>query len=644
MNRTTIPLVLSILACKPDPTETGTVDWGPRGDCNPVDDSHCLLPFPSSFYLAQDSTTATGYRVDFGPESLPLNVDDVRTDPTSWNEKDGFPILGSLYFLLPGQTVQGVISNQDIGAYTATDARTVILDAQTGERVPHFVEIDTSLDDPERQVMMIRPVRPMKNGTRYVVGVRGIVDAAGGVLPAPGGFAALRDGTEGENDIERQRAHYEADIFPVLEEAGFARTELQLAWDLVTVSKSATVDRMRTLRDDGLSRVPAGGPTYTAQISEENDCTVEDPPSIGRTIDGTFTAPVYLTPDWEPGSVLTRDENGLPTYNGEAQIPFTIRVPCSLLLDPRPGKLVQYGHGLLGDRSEVRTGYLSDMADRYGWVLFATDWTGMKSDDVPTILSIIGNGVSDFGILPERIQQGYLEFMLAARMMKGDMASDPMLAQDGVSLVDPSQILYYGNSQGAILGGGYVAASPDIERAVFGVGGTPYSLLLTRSADFDLYLGLLQTKYEDNVDISLLIALMQMLWDPGESAGWAPFMNQEPLDDTTPTKTILMQVGIGDAQVPTLGAHITARSYGASLVDPPVRDVWGLETRTAPFEGSAIVEFDYGVVEPVGCEASPHETDTHEGPRREEAGQEQIRAFLEDGQVIHTCDGACDPN
>ena len=70
----------------------------------------------------------------------------------------------------------------------------------------------------------------------------------------------------------------------------------------------------------------------------------------------------------------------------------------------------------------------------------------------------------------------------------------------------------------------------------------------------------------------------------------------------------------------------------------------GSPAATAPFTGSAYVEFDYGIVEPVECIPSDRDTDTHEEPRREPMGQEQARIFLEEGQVQHTCDGACDPS
>ena len=70
-----------------------------------------------------------------------------------------------------------------------------------------------------------------------------------------------------------------------------------------------------------------------------------------------------------------------------------------------------------------------------------------------------------------------------------------------------------------------------------------------------------------------------------------------------------------------LGAHIMARSYGAPLIDEPARPVWGLETVSGGHEGSALVEFDYGLVAPVENIPPDKEDDPHETPRRDEAGQ-----------------------
>jgi hypothetical protein len=108
-------------------------------------------------------------------------------------------------------------------------------------------------------------------------------------------------------------------------------------------------------------------------------------------------------------------------------------------------------------------------------------------------------------------------------------------------------------------------------------------------------------------------------------------------------KKVLIQVGIGDAQVTTLGAHISARAFGASTVAPETRPIWGVDEAQPGFEGSAIVEWLYDDVpdEPVEAVPPGAETDPHECPRRSPAGQLQIVDFIETGVVNQYCEGIC---
>ena len=91
---------------------------------------------------------------------------------------------------------------------------------------------------------------------------------------------------------------------------------------------------------------------------------------------------------------------------------------------------------------------------------------------------MIVNDIQNFAIIPERCQQGFVEFTAAMRMISGDLASDPALMTtdsegNPVSVVDTDTRYYYGNSQGGILGTPYAALSTDIDRAVLGVSGAP---------------------------------------------------------------------------------------------------------------------------------------------------------------------------
>ncbi len=636
----------SFFACTaPDdaPKDTGVT---PRefSDCDPIAYDYCALPYPSSFYLREDPTTVTGVRVHLGETTIPETHQGLQPSPALWNELDGFSPMGPLLARFPNLALTGIPGHDDIAASVADGAPIVIVDMETGERMPYFAELDMSgAHEAGREFLVIRPVVPLVSGHRYAVGVRNLVDTSGAAIAPSEGYASLRDGTSTDDwDIEGRRDTYEA-IFATLEQDGWSRGETILAWDFVVGSKEKITGRVQWMRDDLLSRLPAGGPAYVIDSVTDD---VSD--TIFREIQGRMTVPLYLEAD-EPGTLLTRDENGMPFYNGDTEVPFTIRIPRTAVEDPRPLKLLQYGHGLLGSQDEVGAGYLGEMANRYGYVLFAVNWRGMDEDDYESIVLMLAEDIGRFGIIPEGGHQGLVQFVAAAAMMQGDMATDANLTfqhpgtGESVAVVDPSEVLYYGNSQGGILGGVYLAMSPTIERGVLGVPGMPYSLLLSRSADFTPFFALFQSIYREQEDISFWMALLQNLWDSAEPGGWGRQMTADPIDGV-PLKQVLLQDAIGDWQVSTIGAQNMARAYGAALIDPPLADVYGLETQSSGYVGSALVEYEHGAPPVPYTNIPPTDgEDTHEDTRRTFAAQEQLNTFLTTGAVVHYCDGVCDP-
>ncbi|MFW5920301.1 MAG: hypothetical protein ACOCUS_00575 [Polyangiales bacterium] len=629
--------------------DDGGGDAGPGerdpADCNPLDPARCTLPFPSQYYLEEDSSTNTGLRVSYGPTSLPENKNGEFVDPRFWNEKDGYSMHSPMLAFFEGVTLEGAVTHENIGDYTADDVKTVVVDTETGERLPHWVELDATAPSSDEMLLIIRPAVPMEYDTRYVVGIRGLVKDDGSPVDVSPAFAALRDDDSSDDErVEAMRARFDSDVFPVLEDQGFARDELQLAWDFHTMSRWSSLGQALTAREDLLETLPADGPAYTIETMEDGDCAGGD--TIGRTIEGTMEVPLYTEED-EPGTLLTRDDDGLPVQNGTTDVGFLIRIPCSLTTAPAPSRILQYGHGLFGSRGEAKTGYLGQMADDFGYVIFAVDWKGMRAEDSTAIAITIGMEPGHFAQLPERSIQGMMEQISAMKMMRGAMADDDVVKFDDgsgtmVSVIDPDQIGYYGNSQGGILGGAYLGLSPDLERGVLGVGGMPYSVLLPRSKDFDPFFGILKAWYPNHIDRMIFVAgLLQQLWDMGEGAGYAHDFNEDP-PEGMPEKQALLQVAIGDVQVTTLGAQIQARAFNANTVMPETRDVWGVEEREPGFTGSALVEWEYDDLPPEPFEARPPENeDPHECPRRNEAAQMQLRDFIETGVVNHYCDGRC---
>lgn len=635
-------LILILFSCST--TEEKEPEFATDGEfsaCDPLDTGLCALPFPSSFYQTESLQTPTGVQLDFRSTSLPVNADDIQTDPALWNEKDGFSTLTPIMTYVPNLSAEGLLRHDELERYTDDGVRTVIIDVDTQERIPHWAELDMSHEQDERRVLRLYPASPMKWGHQYVVGIRNLQDTNGNPIPPNETFQALQAHTPtGNYDIDGRSALYENTIFPVLEGTGFARDELYLAWDFQVASREHTLRQVLHMRDDALERINGGVP-YT--INEVEHFTLEENEDVAKRIYGTMTVPNY-TEDIGPDVLLTRDEDGLPYYNGTRDIAFTIIVPRVLIDEQRSGPIIQYGHGLMGSQSEVRGGYLGEIANRYGYVLLAVDWTGMSSVDLTSIIFMIINGGSRFGIIPERCQQGFIEQMAAIETLQNNLAlDDELMVQtdegESISIVSPSPSYYYGNSQGGILGNAYFALSPHFTRGVFGVSGAPYSVLLPRSVDFDEYFMIFKTMYPDFMDISLWMGLMQTLWDPSEPTAYLDALSINPLPNT-PSKDVILQIAQGDAQVTPLGAHIQARGIGAKLLKPAFRDIWGLESMESGESGSALVEWNYNLDVPFES-IPPEGDDPHSRPRKDEAAQEQMHHFFQTGEIINFCDGSC---
>ena len=632
--------LLSVLACEPgDDTGFGTTEFA---DCDPISLTLCAFPFPSNFYTRDDASSPTGLRVHLGKTTIPYTQQgelSYQPDPKYWNEMDGFSPMGPLLYEIPNMSAANLPGHANIGASLDDGSPLVLLDWETGERFPVWAELDYAGNAVEgNRVLYIRPAKPMINGRRYVVALRDIVDATGAPVAASAGFVALRDGTETDDwNIEGRRSVYD-DIFTRIEADGWQRNEIMVAWDFTVKSAESVGGKIGFMRDDASERVGASGPPYV--IDNVETYTVEENAHTWKRVYGRMTVPRYTELD-EPGTLLTRDDDNMPYYAGDTTVPFTIIVPRTAETYPRPLKLLQYGHGLLGTQDEVEAGYLSELSDRYGYILFAVNWTGMMEDDYDPIALMLLQDLGQFAMIPERTQQGYLEFAAATWMMKGAMATDTTMMVDGTPLIDTSDVYYYGNSQGAILGGAYVAISKDITRATLGVGGMPYSLLLTRSDDFLPFFAMFQSVYDDERDLALWMGLLQQVWDPGEAGGFGRQMNEEPLPGV-PAHAVLLQDAIGDAQVTTLGAHNMARAYGAATIDPPYSTIWGLENVAGSHPGSALVEYDHGAPPvPQDNTAPDADFDTHEDTRRAWAAQEQMAKFFATGEVTNECQGAC---
>jgi len=607
----------------------------------------CLLPYPSDFFLVEDAALPSGRRLRITGAARLVRPDRKVVEPYEVHPADGFSHHPPILALFPGgvNPTNLVFHTGDVTASLGPDSPTVLLDADSGARVLHFAELDPRAEDDARRALLIRPLERLRNDTHYIVAIRDLRDPGGAVIAPPEGFRKIRDDeVAGDPGLASLAARYEQDLFPALGAAGVERANLQLAWDFTTQSETHVTGDMLALRSDLIERLEQSPPAVT--ILEVTEDVSEQ---VLRHVEGTIRVPLYVD-STEHSARLNRNAAGAVIAVGEAEVPFSLRIPRSLegfTPGQDPARVLQYGHSFFGGRDEIERGWLMELADRFGFVVVTVDWWGMSRSDVAPMVGAIASKPSEMLVLTDRLHQGLANQIALSYAVAGPLATQDAAKINGAAVIDPTQIYYYGCSQGGILGGTYAPLAPKIERAVLGVGGASITLMMFRSRNFSDFLALMDGFTPDPLDEQKWVALLPTTFDRVDPVTYASHAIRDLYPGGPDERRVLMHNGIGDTDVTDLAAHLLARTIGVSLLQPAPQDVPGLPPVAAPHGGSALVIFDFGVPEPLpGTVAEPplEGNEVHNGIRKLDASMKQIDAFLRPGgRIEQFCDGICDP-
>ena len=618
--------------------------------CNGVPKKSCLFPFPNDYaQTKRDGKTPTGRRVAFARSAMPANASGAKVDPGEWNRNDGFspgqPIMVHLSFLKTQAQFRrsGIVPVDDLAKYRARRQPLLLLDERSGKRQIVWGELDAAKVPAASRHVVIHPAKNLVPGRRYVVVLRNLKRRA------PRGLwrttsKALRK---------------------ALRKAKVSRSSVYLTWDFTVASDTSLTARLLKIRDDAFAQlgdrnlkdgvIQGTAPSFT--VTGVQDFTEAQDARIARTITGTFTVPCYLDrTGCPPGAryhYSSSKADALPTQmpGNVAQAPFQCNIPRAAFSSP--SRISLYGHGLLGTHTQIDETNIKDMSAEHDFTFCATDWAGMASEDVPNAIAILQD-ISKFPSLADRLQQGIVNTLYLGRLLahpQGFAASAAFQGAAGQKLLDTSNLYFDSNSQGAILGGLATAVAPDWKRAVLGVATMNYGALLPRSVDFDTYNAIFRPAYPDGGTRLLLVSLIQMLWDRGETDGWAYHVTSKP-PRNTPKHTVLLHVAVGDHQVANAMSDVEARTIGASAYRPAVAagrstdktPLFGIPSiKSFPFAGSAIVYWDGGPQTPPAPALNiPNRggLDPHSFPRSTVAARNQKSSFLSpNGSVIDVCGG-----
>ncbi len=684
-------------------TRFETIQLADADRCEVLNALECMLPYPSARFQAA-ADTETGWQLDF-PEGLTppfLTATGIQPlSPEPYRVLDGYSPAVNVLMHFPG----GVDLAQSGASRLLSETRsyddssldedhpTILIDADTGERVLHFLEndaraVDSATGIPSaRQITFLRPAEHLKPGHRYIVAVRRLVHADGSAVAPEAPFRALRDGnrvTIPGVAAERRRIRR---ILGDLRRAGLGDAELGeliLAFDFTVASQENTTGEMLSMRDQALDWLAQQdqtvAPTFTVDelASEDFDCS-QPGQLVARIVRGSFEAPLFTTADpvSEVGMIgfLSLDENDVPSQVGITNPPFSILIPCAALdpAAPEPFRPVVLGHGLgmTGDEFlsaiETLSGELPESSEGlFDVVLGATDWHGLSGPDFDGVMELSGFlgaiflNFDDFAALPDRLRQSQVNTVLLARMLRdGAFNVDPWFQNDvGVGILPgrSEPAFYFGVSLGGIMGTFLAALTPDIERFNVDVGASNFSLLLSRATPFRELEDVLFAFTQPDVTLQALgVQIIQELWTRGEPAGYARFvtgLNDPSLPGSIPKK-MLMTVARFDHQVSNQASEIMARTLRIpSLVGSAEPGKPGIPDLPGPLD-SALVYYDAGGLDPAlhPADVPPLDNrrvargncDPHSSRLTTPASLDQLFTFLQpSGEIVNFCDGVCD--
>ena len=594
-------LFLTLLGC-----DSGKVADAREEDGAP---KRAHFPFPSMHMMVDGRVTL--------PDDLPMTEGGtpVQVDRLTWRE--GFSVVQSAVIDVDVAIDHASLPSQ---SEPETEGSVQLWDLTAGEPVLAFAELDAAESVPDEfPTIIVRPQNALEPGHQIAVVVTDrVLTESGDPISVVPWYRDVLAGNPGPG-LSGWTEHYRS-LQAQLEALGV--TGIRLAFDF-PVSDGGQPVRHVTSQVD----VPSA---YTIDEVRSTDDGIFMPEGGWKQIRGTYTTTNWLVDDLR--TVI--DDEGLPVPQGTVEADLRIYIPESVR-EAEPGTVPVwiFGHGLFG-RPDMYLGDLDDpskgakLADEAGVIVFATVWRGFEASDRIHAIDI----ADDFGRvheITERLTQGISNVKALSRLIQEtDILSDPVL----LGLPDTELGLrYYGISLGGIAGAVTIANTPDIEHAVFNVGGGAWSTMLERSAQWIPFDWIMVENIPSPRNRQLLYALSQLFWDPVD-----PFNHVDALKD----RSVLWQESLGDEQVPNMTTRMLARAVGATHLGPAVEIVPGLELREGPVEGPAYVQYDPETERPVEANRPGVPSGAHGAIRTWPGCRDQIAHFndpVTPGEAVHFC-------
>ena len=609
-----------------------------RDGCDNTNPIHCMLPFPSDAFLVDDDSTNTGKRISYSANTIPSSGTVSQINLPIINQIDGAsPNTQIMTAFDTDPDVSQMAGQYSIEKSLETGHPSMIINQNTGELIPHWTEIDIRSDESEPSIIHLRTIKALDHNTSYVILFTDLKDSDDNYIVAPVGFAALRDNViTNSPDIEDRRTDFQELFIWIEENTDRSISSLQTAWVFNTASTESIIGPLLSMRNDALERIGENGIGCTVESNEE--VLDEDGNRSHWMLTGTYTAPQYTESFYPPTLIRrTSDTDRTPVFVENREIPFWLVIPNTAVSNP--ADLTIWGHGFLG------TG---DTSGLYGWAnqnnaaMLGTSFYGWSSDDTISIEYAVLD-MEKFQHQAERLEQSMINQVVMIKSFMGVCADLPELHHNDSSLIDNSNPVYTGYSNGAIRGPSIIGLSPDLNRGVLWAGGSSFSHIIERCTQYDRFHFIFASEYgySSQLDRAVAISIMQSLWDSVESDTFLSLREEGYLDQVEPYELMTL-FSIGDLQISNISSSRMMRTANIPILDSSTIIPYGIDVVNETHQGSVGVFFDGGYIHaPDGNEYGEEPHPAHNAIGALKIARDMAFAYLQMQDILDTCNGNC---
>lgn len=528
-------------------------------ECDPVDGTRCLLPWPSNTFTVVDSTTATGLRLAVAKKGVGPG-----DDPASLNRTDGFSRVSTI---LTG--FDGTIDKASLGDLTTGAVRLIVEQpgATFGQEVPLRFDVVTDTNvTPPQSLLVASPRVPLAPATDYAVVVTDSVKLTGGAALTADREAEVALGVASpRTPAEGALYAYDAPARAAMKSAGLDPHHAIRVWDFTTRSllePTLDVNAMRAAELAAFEATPAGDAGVSPDGGGGVGIALD---SVSTTTTGTVAVAVtgHLTgvPSFRTAAgSLNRDATGAPAIAGVHDVPFRVAIPAGT----GDYHIVMYGHGTGGTYDEDN---FDQEITANGAVKVGTQFMGWTASSVVDTFALFNEIVAGSEISSAGLMQSLADTMVVQRAL-GSSLGAVLAAPTLMGTTNPAAgrrpsanlPVWVGGSLGGILGFVYSSAEPTIPAGVLNVPGAAWAQFVPYSLMFTSYVSLvMRSNYPSPIDVRLAVATAQNNFDPIDGAAW-----YDAVGDHHPV--FLEQESIGDPVVPNLGNEMVAAASHAVQV------------------------------------------------------------------------------